>query len=417
MVFTDVLAALTTTEFKSDPYPFLRRLREEDPVSLTRKGFYLVSRHRDADRVLRDHETFRTPDRERIASQFPEAAESRTVALLVNSLPSLNAPDHTRVRRVVARSFTPKAIANLHERMTELCDKALVPVAERLRDGEVVDLHTDWTVPYTRAVVSEILGVPFDEAAEVAPPPSELASALGSGSAELLRQADESTARQESFFRDLIARRRREGRDDLVTALVRTADEPDAERLDEVELLAMLWVMWNVAYEGTAASIEQGVRTLIEHPDQGRRLEAGLPDALAFGEEVVRRTGPQIFLGVSKINTRPVELSGVTVPAGSQLRPVLAAANRDPEAFPDPDRFDPDRDNSKSLAWGHGAHTCLGAFLARAEIAIGLARLHRKLPALETAGEPEWSQHSFTLRAMERFPVVRAAWDRGDHGE
>jgi cytochrome P450 len=404
----DALSRLTSPEFREDPYPFLRELREREPVCLTRKGFYLISRHRDADRVLREHETFRTPDRARLAEQFPEAADSRTVNLLVNSLPSLNAPEHTRVRRVVARAFTPKAVANLHARMTDLCDQSLDSAEKRLRDGETVDLHAEWTVPYARRVVSEILGVPFEEAAEVAPPPSELASALGSGSVELLKQADEHTAAQEAFFRDLIARRRREGRDDLVTALVRSVDAAAGEGLGEEELVAMLWVLWNVAYEGTASSIELGVRTLIDHPDEGRWLDGGDADALAFGEEVVRRTGPQIFLGVSKINVRDIELSGVTVPAGSQLRPVIAAANRDPEAFPDPDRFDPSRDTSKSLTWGQGAHTCLGAFLARAEIAIALTRLRRRVPALEMAGEPTWSKHSFTLRAAEHFPVALA---------
>jgi cytochrome P450 len=410
----DVLERLTSTDFRRDPYPFLRWLREQEPVHLTKQGYYMVSRHRDADRVLRDHDTFRTPDRDRLAEQFPEAADSRTAVLLLNSLPSLNAPQHTRIRRIVARDFTPKAVTNLHARIEKICDAALDRIAEPLNRGEEVDLHTDFTLPYVREVVTEVLGLPFEEGARVAVPPSELAAALGSKSVALLIEADGHTALQEEFFREIIARRRRDPRDDLVTALVGRRDAADDERLSDDELVAMMWVLWNVACEGTASSIELGLRTLIEHPEQGRWLDADRQAALAFADEVVRRTGPQIFLGVSKIAARDVELSGVQVPAGSQLRPVMAAANRDPEAFEDPDRFDPSRDNAKSLVWGQGAHTCLGSFLARAEIATALAALRRRLPALAMAGEPTWSRHSYTLRAAERFPVVLAGCGRAD---
>ncbi len=401
----DVLAQFTSPGFRRDPYPFLKWLRDNEPVHRTSKGFYLVSRHADAEWVLRDPEdVFRTPDRLRFAEQFPEAIDSRAVNLLLNSMPSLNAPAHTRIRRLVARDFTPKRVACLHEHIGQIADRLLKEIADQLQSGEVVDLHATWTKRLTLDVISDLLGVPEDVRGGLAPDASELAAALGSGSKALLSKADEHTARLEIAFRELIELRRRDPRDDLVSDLVRKRDEPDADWLSDEELIAMMWIFWNVGFEGTAAAIEHGVRLMIDNPSQCQWLEGDLQDANAFANEVLRHTGPQIFLGVSQIPARDIELSGVAIPAGAQVRPVLAAANRDPAVFADPDRFDPARDTSASLVFGQGMHHCLGIFLARAEIAIALTRLHQRFPTLVVADEPTWSA-SFTMRMHSRFPV------------
>lgn len=400
----DVMARFTSPEFRRDPYPFLRWLREHEPVHRTAKGFYLISRHADADRVLRDPDgVFRTPDRDLLTRQFPAAAGHRSVTLLLNSLPALNSPVHTRIRRLVARDFTPKRVADLQDQIDRTFEALLDGVADRLRAGAEVDLHAELTKPFALAVIADLLGVPADVRGDLAPDASELASALGSGDESLLARADEHAGRLEGHFRDLAGQRRREPRGDLVSALVRDRGDGD-DQLSDDELAAMLWILWNVGFEGTAAAIEHGVRALIEHPEQRHWLQDHR-SALAFADEVLRHTGPQIFLGVSQIATRDIELGGVCLPAGSQLRPVLAAANRDPDVFADPDRFDPGRDNSASLVFGQGAHHCLGIFLARAEIATALRQLHGRFRSLRMADEPTWSE-SFTMRVASRFPVV-----------
>jgi cytochrome P450 family 114 len=405
----DVLAQFTTPDFRRDPYPFLKWLRENDPVHRTSKGFYLVCGHADAAWVLRDPEDcFRTPDRDRLAQQFPQALDYRSVRLLVNSLPSLNEPAHTRIRRLVAREFTPKRVAAMHEHIRQTCDCLLDAIAERLHAGDAVDLHATWTKPLALDVISHLLGVPPDDRGTLAPSASELAAALGSGSASLLLKADEHTRQLEAYFRMLIMLRRRDPRADLVSALVRSHDGPGADHLSDDELIALTWILWNVGFEGTAAAIEHGVRLMTENPSQCRFLRGDLRSATAFADEVLRHSGPQIFLGVSQIPVRDVELSGVRIPADAQVRPVLAAANRDPGVFADPDRFDPARDTSASLVFGGGPHHCLGMFLARAEIAIALARLHQRFPALVMAGEPTWRQ-SFTMRHASSFPVRLAS--------
>jgi cytochrome P450 len=401
----DVMARFTSPGFRRDPYPFLRWLRENEPVHRTRKGLYLISRHADADRVMRDPDRiFRTPDRDLLTRQFPAAAGHRSVTLLVNSLPALNAPTHTRIRRLVARDFTPKRVADLQDQIDRTFEAMLDPVVSRLQAGEVVDLHSDLTKPFALAVIADLLGVPDDIRGQLAPNASELASALGSGDSSMLAQADDHAAQLENAFRDLVALRRRDPRDDLLSALVK--DRGDQDQLSADELSSMLWVLWNVGFEGTAAAIEHGIRAWTDHPEQGHWLRDHR-SAVAFADEVLRHAGPQIFLGVSQINTVDVEFAGVRIPAGSQLRPVMAAANRDPAVFAEPDRFDPSRDNSASLVFGQGAHHCLGIFLARAEIATALRRLHERLPGLRMAGEPTWSE-SFTMRVANRFPVVLA---------
>ncbi|QUQ65533.1 cytochrome P450 [Kutzneria sp. CA-103260] len=406
----DVMARFTSAEFRRDPYPFLRWLREHEPVHRTGKGFHLISRHADASWVLRDPDRiFRTPDRDRLTQQFPAAAGHRSVTLLLNSLPALNAPAHTRIRRLVARDFTPKRVANLHERIERTFEGLLDGVTDRLRAGHVVDLHSTLTKPFALAVIADLLGVPAEVRDNMAPNASELASALGSGDESLLARADDHAAQLESHFQDLIALRRREPGGDLLSALVR--DRGDQDQLSPDELISMLWVLWNVGFEGTAAAIEHGVRAMVDHPEQSHWLRDHR-SAVAFADEVLRHTGPQIFLGVSQIATRDIELSGVRIPAGGQLRPVMAAANRDPEVFADPDRFDPWRDNSASLVFGRGAHHCLGVFLTRAEIATALRLLHERHPDLRLAGEPTWSE-SFTMRVATRFPVVLDGQRRG----
>jgi cytochrome P450 family 114 len=383
----DALASFAAPDFRRDPYPFLKWLRENDPVHRTSKGFYLVSRHADAAAVQRGTgELFRGPDRDHLAQHLPSALHHPSVAFRLDAMLLKNPPEHTRLRRLVARDFTPKRVAGLRERITARCDDLLDAIAEPLRDGDVVDLHAKLSTALTVQVIAELAGVPRSDHDWLAPLVKDFVVALSGLSEDALTTADQHTKVLREYFQDLIDERRRTPRSDLTSALVATGPaEPD--RLPDDEVVSMLLTLWIAGFETTAAGIDHGVLAMINHPDQRGWLTR---DGVAFTGEVLRYSGPALFTPVPRIATEPVELSGVTLPADSDVRPLFAAANRDPEVFDDPDRFDPARDTSASLAFGYGIHHCLGAFLGRAEIRIALTRLYARFPDLVLSSPPEW---------------------------
>jgi cytochrome P450 family 114 len=389
----DGLAKFADPEIRRNPYPFLRWLRENDPVHRTAAGFYMVSRHADAARVMQDSATFMSPDQMQLMEQFPSALKHLTMSVLVRSLPSLNAPEHTRLRRLVARDFTPRRVEELRPVLAGICDRILDRLEPRLRDGETVDLHSEWSKPFTVDVMSELIGVPPEERAWMGTAAGDIAAGVTShatnGPVELRDLADEQTARLSEYFARLGAERRRSPRNDLISALVSTRED-DSDRLDPDELFTILWVLWIAGFENSAMGLDSAVWTMFGHPEQSSWLRRDFAAALAFVDEALRFTGPAMFAPTARIAVRDVELSGVPLPAGSDLRPVFAAANRDPDVFADPDRFDPSRDASKALALGGGMHYCLGAFLAKAEIATGLMRIHSRFPTLINVSEPAW---------------------------
>jgi cytochrome P450 family 114 len=388
----DVLAELTTPEFRRAPQEFLRRLAENHPVIRTSRGFYLVTRHADVEWVLRNTGTvFRNPDHDKLVSQFPQALRHEIFGLLVTSLPSLNPPAHTRLRRLVAASFTPRTVDGLRARIAEICERLLDPVVARLRAGEVVDLHAQWAKPISINLLSELLGVPEGDREWLAEQVQGFTSALGGASEELLNEADLRVGRLREYVGKLTAELRAVPRDGLISALVRTVDE-DGDRLTEDELFSIVWALWVAGFGSTAVSLNLGVRIMGEHPDQCGWLRGDHDQAAAFADEVLRYSGgPVLYPPMPRLSTQDVTLSGTFLPAGTDVRPMLAAANHDPGVFPDPGRFDPSRDNSAALAFSHGIHRCLGAFLARTELAIGLKALHARLPRLTCVSEPAWN--------------------------
>jgi cytochrome P450 family 114 len=401
----DALASFMAPDFRRDPYPFLKWLRENDPVHQTSKGFHLVSRHADAVAVQRlTGDVFRGPDPARLAQHLPSALEHPSIAFRLDAMLLKNPPEHTRLRRLVAQDFTPKRVSDLRGRITEMCDELLDAVEQPLRDGAVVDLHTKLATALTVQVISELVGVPRSAQDWLSPLVKDFVEALSGLSEEALNTADQNTKVLREYFQELIDERRRTPQQDLVSALVAMrSNEPD--RLSDDEVISMLLTLWIAGFETTAAGIDHGVLAMINHPDQREWLHR---DATKFVDEVLRYSGPALFTPVPRIATQPVELSGITLPAGSDVRPIFAAANRDPEAFEDPDRFDPSRDTSASLAFGYGIHRCLGSFLGSAEIGVALTRLHERFPNLALGGEPQWG----TALPMHAPVVLPVALDR-----
>jgi cytochrome P450 family 114 len=406
-VKSDVLEQFASPDFQADPVPFLRWLRDNEPVHRTSKGFYLVSRYADV-LWLSDNsrELVRRPERDRMAEQFPSAQRHRSMVVLLDSLVMRNPPEHTRLRRLVSRDFTPRRVDGLQERIGQICDRVLDSIVEPLLDGETIDLHHAWSIPFSLQVLSELLGVPEADRAWLAATVIHISDGIASGDENLMTVSDEKTAQLAGYFQELIAQRRRQPGDDLVSALANGLG-PGEDRLADDQLFSLLWLLWLAGFESSASMIDHGVQVLLNQPGQSYWLRGGYPESLAFADEVLRYCVVQLFTPIPRIAAQDLEIAGVPIPAGSDLRPVVAAANRDPAMFPDPDRFDPSRENAVAgFAFGQGMHRCVGAFLARAELAIGLSRIHSRFPALAAAGDLVLDKDIVTTRMTRAFPVA-----------
>jgi cytochrome P450 family 114 len=402
----DFLAEMAKPDTLRDPNPFLHWLREHEPVHRSEVGFYLLSRHADVMRVLNQSGTvFRSPERENMASQFPIGVRHRSMAIQLDGFSVRNPPEHTRLRRLVSRAFTARRVEALRVSIERLSDQLLDAIEEPLLAGEVVDLHTALSKPLALLTFCELLGVPLADRNWLSERVECILAAFEYTSEELLFEADEYTDQVEEYFLGLIEARRHPVHDDLLAALVgKHEDEPD--ELSDAELIASLWVLCLAGFKTTTAGIDRCAQTMFDHPGERVWLRDGRDRAAAFVDEAMRFDGVTVFSGLPRIATRDVEFAGGTIPAGSDVRLLFYAANRDPAVFADPDRFEPGRDTTRALAFGRGIHFCIGTALARSQMAIGLERLHTRFPTLVPAGEPTWD--SVRLRALKHFPVTLA---------
>lgn len=396
----DGLADLFSPAQRADPYPGYARLREEAPIWRPLPGLFVVSRHRDGAAVLRDARFGHLePDAD---GPVPARNRSRRDGeTVVPSFLVLNPPDHTRLRRLVARSFTPRRVEDLVPRM-EAITAQLVAAIE---PGEQVDLVEAVAQPLPVQVISELLGVPTADRPLLLGWSHALARSI---EPELLipdgERADQARARYAfgAYLRQLAAERRRRPGPDLISDLVRTRDREEV--LTEDELVATCILLLVAGHETTTSLIGNGTLALLRHPDQLARVaaEPGLgPSAV---EELVRYDSPvQLTMRVAR---QDADVGGTDVPRGSFVIVLAGAANRDPEAHPDPDRLDVARPPSAHLAFGQGIHFCLGAPLARLEAQVALRAIVRGGPQL--AAEPTWKD-TVVLRGVSRLEVRFAA--------
>jgi hypothetical protein len=382
--------------FRNDPYPALRRLREQDPVNQAPFGIWRLSRYRDVVRLLREANVgVRLAD-----GTLPPVPGPATPAspLRGEFMLQQDPPAHTRLRRLVSKAFTPRAVESLRPKMQTIVDGCLDAVAGAGR----MDVIADLALPVPSTVICEMLGVPLADrerftlwtaqathglAAPIAPP-------------DVLARAGEAALSLAGYFQALITTRRKHLTDDLLSALIRAEEEGD--RLSADELLSQAIGLLIAGFETTIGLIGNGVRALLRHPEELARLRANpslLPSAI---EECLRYEGP-IILTV-RIVHEDTEIGGKVIPKDSRVMALLAAANRDPEIFPDPDRFDVGRTPNEHLAFGGGAHFCLGAHLARLEASLAIGGLVRRFEKLTLESEQvEWGPSLF--RVPGRLPV------------
>jgi cytochrome P450 len=403
----DFISVALTPEFRDDPYEFFRLLREHEPVHKTAFGVYLLTRHADAAVATRDPRLSNNENHSEVHQAFiEEHGEPRGIfgeemgqAVLL----FLDPPDHTRLRGLVSKAFTPKMVERLRHRIEELVSDLLDQVEAR-GDGRM-DVITDLAYPLPVVIICELLGVPPSDHLTFQQWSHDLAGAIDPQPLRTPEQEERIRAAAEAFveyFTELIERRRRDPADELLSALI--AAEEEGDRLSESELLATALFLLVAGHETTVNLIGNGTLALLRHRDQLDRLRADPELDRNAVEELLRFDSPVML--TQRITLEEYEIGGTTIPARQQIIPLLGAANRDPEAFPEPDRLDLGRDGAgRHLAFGGGHHFCLGAALARLEGQIAIGALVRRFPRIDQAGEPT-RRATFTLRGLESLPLA-----------
>jgi len=398
---------LFTTGLLADPYPDYHRLRRENRAHLDPHfNEVLLTGYADAAAALRHPQL----SSRRVAEEglpIPEAllwlVRPVTQSLARQMLFS-DPPDHTRLRGLAARAFTPRVVEGMRTRIQALTDELL----DHMDRPGPVDLIPAFARPLPLLVIAEMLGVDARAQRSFKIWSEDLALFIGGSTlpqAVVLTRGARGMMGMRRYFRAEVRRRRaRPGGpgDDLLGALVAAEDAGD--RLTEEELLANCALLLAAGHETTTNLIGNGVLSLLRHPDQAAALRED--PALVEGavEEVLGYESPVQWTG--RVALEAVRINDLEFPAGRRFAICLGAANRDPEQFPEPDRFDIRRAENRHLAFSHGIHFCLGAALARLEGQIALGTLFRRFPNLRLTGGRLEFQANFTLRGLKSLPVL-----------
>jgi cytochrome P450 len=399
---TDVagaLGALLGGQGWLDPYPVYDAIRAAGPLVRVQEGFYVASGYAAADALLRDPRML-VPDSELAGLQAAEAAED---AVLGSSMLRSNPPDHARMRRLASGAFTPRRVEALRDTVTEQATTLTRYLAYLGKRGEVFDFVTEFGYPLPIRVICALLGVPATDQhwfrEQAAALTAVLEPALLASSVD---EAVRARGRLDLYLTDLVAARRTDPRDDLVTALTRVHDT-DGVTLSTQELLANLVLLLVAGFETTTNLLGNGLAVLLERPDLAAALRANPNLAPSFVEEVLRHDAPVQI--TSRWCKEEVVVDGQRIEPYSQVLIMLGAANRDPARYPRPEVFDPSREAVSPLSFGAGGHYCLGATLARMEAQIALPMLACALPRLALAGPP-LRRPRLTLRGYVEIPVA-----------
>ena len=390
-------------EVVSDPFPLYRRLRDEDPAhwSPTLKS-WVLTRYDDVKRVCLDPAGM-SSDRLRPFFAALPAADGARIAELMRYLTRWmvfrDAPEHTRLRRLAAKVFNVRSMHALRPDV-EAVTRALL---EGLQGRREVDFIAEFAGPLPALVIMRMLGVPSGELPRLKRLSDEMALFIGSArhSPDKYRRAELATAEMAALFRDLIAMRRRTPQADLLTDLVQAEEAGD--RLTQDELVATCILLLFAGHETTTHHIANGLRALLQFPQELSRLRDNPALAPAAIEELLRYDGP---IGAQvRIVQAPLTLHGKALQPGDRVFLLMNAANRDPRAFPDPDRLDLGRNGVPHLTFGFGVHICLGFPLARLEGQVALPAVLRRWRRIEiAAAQLEWID-SMVLRGMKALPL------------
>ncbi len=390
---------LDSPEFVADPFPTYERLRRDTPVLRAQLPYtggqdvYLLSRYKDCVDLTTDQRFRRV-----VEGSEPLPIPKALKFIATDSMILMDDPEHMRLRKLVSRAFTPKAIARLTDRTEQITRELLDGVSS----GQRIDVLEDYALPIPVTVISEMVGVPEADRGRF----HDGMNLVMNGMVEF--GLEQMAAKMEpviDFVRELIKRRRNDPAEDIMTGLIHASEDGDS--LSEDEVVAMVFTLVVAGYETTYNLIANGVAALLTHPDQLELLKNDPELINSAVEEILRFTGT---IGGTKPNyaSEEVVLHGVTIPRGAMAIPLLASANRDPEVFENPDVFDITRAPNYHIAFSKGPHFCLGANLARMETRVAISNLITRFPGLQLAVDPSDLQvHPLPFwRRLKQLPVV-----------
>ncbi len=408
-ITAELLWFLASANRRGNPYLVYGRLRRLDPVHHSPIGVWLVSGHEEVSQLLRDprlssnekHIDLDTLHLGPLRRLLGRADATETGAFFDRAqdlLLFLDPPDHTRLRRLVNRSFTPRRVLELEPRIEAVAHGLLDPIVDRGR----CELMADFAYPFPARVICELIGVPPEETHHIIEPAPSLAAGLEPGpllTVEARDAANTATIQLTDYLRDLISRRRHSPGDDLLSALIHTDEDP----LSDDELISISLLLLIAGHETTANLLGNGMVALLAQPEAARELrnDPALDDHAV--DELLRYDSPVQM--TMRIATERVEIGQRAVEPGAVLVLCTGAANHDPSTFPHPQRIDWHREPNPHLAFGGGIHYCLGAQLARTEARIGLRALLNRLPDATLVDQPV-RRPSFTIRGLERLELA-----------
>src|SRR6266705_1507463 len=395
---------VTSATFKANPFPFYAQLRAEAPVfpvtvpMPTKQRAWLITRYSDVQDVLKDARFAKNPRN----AMSPEQLKKRPwipsmFKPLEQNMLDLDSPDHTRLRALVHNAFTPRLIEQMRDQIQALTNELL----ERAEPNGGMDLIADFALPLPLTMIGRILGVPAEDNQKFHRWSKTL---ISGGTNRNLFVLIPSIMSFMGYLKKLIKERRAYSKDDLVTALVQAKDGSD--QLSEDEILAMIFLLLVAGHETTVNLIGSGSLALLEHPDQLAKLRSEPALIKTAIEELVRFVCP-VEMATERYAREDITIAQTTIPRGELVMAVIGSANRDANYFDHPDSLDITRKNNKHLAFGQGAHYCLGASLARLEGQIAISTLVQRMPNLRLSLAPDqlrW-RGTFILRGLEALPV------------
>ena len=402
----DLFLPLRSAGSLENPYPIYSVIRTVRPVlevpvpKYAGPGMWMLTRYRDVHSVLRDPrfsvERLRAPLMRDNLDRMPEFL--RQSATGMRSMLIMDPPDHTRIRKLVNKAFTPKRIAALRGHIEAIVGE----LADEAQAKGTFDLIHDVAEPLPAIVIAELLGVPVEDHRRFRQWSSAMINGFASPSAEARATGTEAARQIFDYLADIIAARRRAPREDLISAMIAAQEERDA--LTDAELLATGNLLLLAGHETTTNLIGNGTLALLREPDQWKRLcneRALLPTAI---EELLRYDGP--VQATVRVALEDVAIDDQVIPEGSLVLVSIGSANHDPDTFEDPDQLDLARDPNPHLAFGFGAHFCLGAPLARLEAQLAFDALTKQFPGLSLVEDRPVYRANPVLRGLTSLEVA-----------
>lgn len=405
MPLDDLIARFDVDDpaFIADPYPVLNALREATPLFRNeRTGQWTLTRFSDVYETLRDRRLGRSYTHlythARVGRDEPDPRWASFHQHERWSLLCLEPPDHTRIRRLVAKVFTPKAVAAIRPAVEAFADELLEVCREKAAGGGTFELLTDYAQPYSVAVICSMLGVPRTDTQLLLDWSHAIVKMYELSTTDAVREAANTAAAEYiEYTKALIAEKRRTPDGLLVSELVQVEDEGDV--LTEDEIVSTTMVLLEAGHEATVNTLGNGMRATLRHPGEWERVVSGTVPARVAVEEMLR-WDPPLHLFERWVLEEGVEIAGQPMAVGEEVAMLFGAAQRDPRRFADPERFDVGRGDAGHIGFGGGIHFCVGAPLARQEIEVSVAGLAARFPQLPVAAEPEYHPN-FVIRGLK----------------